>query len=313
MRTTTAQQTVKELCKLFASYGLPEVLVSDNGPQLVSTEMELFLKNNGIRHSLSPPYHPASNGAAERCVQTVKNALKKFILSSHKGDLSHALQNFLLHYRITPHATTGRSPAEMFLKRLPRTRFSLLKPDVSQTVRQKQDLQRKYHDVSSAKPTTFAVGEIVRVKNVYRGLEHFVKGVVAKVIGPYRYLIKIGQRCRYVHAEHLRKTGELDDNESHEFVLDAPSFDRDEPLVPPSVSNVPPPMSNAPPQMTNVAPAVSPAPPAQMTPRPIPREIPLRGTPRMTVPVPSTPVQTVPETRRSGRARRAPNRLIETM
>jgi hypothetical protein len=203
-------QTIKELRKLFARYGLPECVVSDNGPQLVSDDMKKFFRNNGIRHSLSPPYHPATNGAAERCVQTVKSALKKHLLCDKQAtDLSHALQNFLLHYRVTPHATTGRAPADMFLQRSPRTRFSLLKPDVTSTVHQKQEVQVRNHKSSTKVPNTYSVGEIVRVKNVHSGIERFVKGVVAKVLGPYHFLVKIGNRCRYVHIEHLRKTGEL--------------------------------------------------------------------------------------------------------
>ena len=57
MKNTTAQSTVRELRKLFALYGLPKVVVSDNGPQLTSAEMERFLRQNGVKHSLSPPYH----------------------------------------------------------------------------------------------------------------------------------------------------------------------------------------------------------------------------------------------------------------
>jgi hypothetical protein len=206
MKTTTSHQTIIQLRRLFASYGLPEVLVSDNGPQLVSWEMEQFLRNNGIRHSLSPPYHPATNGAVERCVQTVKTALKKFVLSKCGGDLDHALQNFLFQYRVTPHSTTGRSPAEMFLKRLPRTRFALLKPDVVSTVHEKQIQHKEYHDANlRVPPSQFQVGEIVLVKNVHEGISRFVKGVIAKVVGPYRYVVRVGHRCRYVHLEHLKK------------------------------------------------------------------------------------------------------------
>ena len=59
-------------CDLFSSYGLPEEVVSDNGPQFVSHEFSNFMKMNGIKHTLTPPYHPASNGAAERSVQILK-------------------------------------------------------------------------------------------------------------------------------------------------------------------------------------------------------------------------------------------------
>ena len=66
-----------ELRKLFAAYGLPESVVSDNGPQFTSEEFETFLKLNGVTHVLCPPYHPASNGLAQRNVQTFKNILAK--------------------------------------------------------------------------------------------------------------------------------------------------------------------------------------------------------------------------------------------
>ena len=59
MKTTTASVTITELTQLFSSYGLPEHLVSDNGPQFTSTEFEAFLKNNGIKHTCSAPYHPS--------------------------------------------------------------------------------------------------------------------------------------------------------------------------------------------------------------------------------------------------------------
>ena len=214
MNTTTTAKTITELRRLFAMFGVPELLVSDNGPQFTSYEFKQFLEGNGVRHSKSAPYHPATNGAAERSVQTIKNALKKHLLSAKSStacgkDISQALQSFLLTYRTTPHTTTGRSPAEIFLKRQPRTRLSLLKPNLASSVQQKQEAQKESHDKFSKFPAEFSVGEIVRVKNHRQGLERFVKGVIAKKIGPYKFLVKIGSRCRYVHIEHLRKTGEL--------------------------------------------------------------------------------------------------------
>eukprot|EP00795_Rhopilema_esculentum_P012576 gene12576-3275_t len=61
MSSTTSGATIDKLRYIFASYGLPEELVSDNGPQFVSEDFEMFLKRNGIKHTLIPPYHPASN------------------------------------------------------------------------------------------------------------------------------------------------------------------------------------------------------------------------------------------------------------
>ena len=70
MKPTTA--TIKELRRLFAMYGLPELLVSKNGPQFTYTKFSGFMKANGIKHIRCAPYHPSSNGSTERFVQTFK-------------------------------------------------------------------------------------------------------------------------------------------------------------------------------------------------------------------------------------------------
>ena len=80
MSSTTSTATIHKLRSIFASYGLSEELVSDNGPLFVSKDFDIFLKRNGIKHTLIPPYHPANNRAAERAVQTVKQALNRMWL-----------------------------------------------------------------------------------------------------------------------------------------------------------------------------------------------------------------------------------------
>ena len=82
----------------------------------------------------------------------------------------------------------------------------------------KQEVQKTYHDQGKRTSVpTFRQGEIVRVKNFREGFENYVKGVIAKTVGPYRYVVKIGNRCRYVHVEHLHKTEELNLDVSQEF------------------------------------------------------------------------------------------------
>ncbi|XP_022777921.1 uncharacterized protein K02A2.6-like [Stylophora pistillata] len=55
MTTTNAARTIEELRKLFATNGLPEQLVSHNGPQFTSDEFRTFMRNNGIKHRRSAP------------------------------------------------------------------------------------------------------------------------------------------------------------------------------------------------------------------------------------------------------------------
>ena len=66
-----------------------------------------------IVHVKSSPYHPSTNGLAERAVQTFKAGIKKLIDSTLESKLSH----FLFCYRLTPQTTTGQSPAELLLGR----------------------------------------------------------------------------------------------------------------------------------------------------------------------------------------------------
>ena len=80
MSSTTTERTIGELHLIFAQHGLPEEVVSDNGPQFTYKEFAKFMSKNGIKHTLVPPYHPQSNGAAERLVRVVKEALVKRVL-----------------------------------------------------------------------------------------------------------------------------------------------------------------------------------------------------------------------------------------
>ena len=67
--STSSQVTIKTLKPMFSCHGLPELIVSDNGTAFTSSEFQEFTKRNGIRHLTTAPYHPASNGLAERAVQ----------------------------------------------------------------------------------------------------------------------------------------------------------------------------------------------------------------------------------------------------
>jgi len=121
--------TIEKLQCTFASLGLPEIIVSENGPSCASTEFSDFLKSNGIQHIITILYHPAANGLAERAVQTFKACMKK----SH-GSLQDRVNSFLLKYRTTPQTTTGVTPAELPMGRKLRIHLDLLILDVGERV-----------------------------------------------------------------------------------------------------------------------------------------------------------------------------------
>jgi transposase InsO family protein len=151
---------IDELRTAFAKFGLPETIVTDNGSGFTSQEFETFLKRNGIKHTTSAPYHPASNGLAERAVQIVKRGLKKVTI----GSIKTRLAKVLMSYRITPQSTTGISPAELLLGKRPRVRLDLLKPHTAERVESKQLQQKAKHD-ATAKQRKFQVGDNVFAKN----------------------------------------------------------------------------------------------------------------------------------------------------
>ena len=107
--SSTSEVVIEQLRTVFARFGLPETIVSDNGSCFVSEEFSSFLVANGIKQITTAPYHPASNGLAERAVQIVKKGLKK----QSNGSLKTQIARVLFSYRVTPQSTTGVSPAEL--------------------------------------------------------------------------------------------------------------------------------------------------------------------------------------------------------
>ena len=66
--STSTQHTIDKLRSIFACYGLPATLISDNGSLFQSTEFQQFVTANGIIHRRVPPHHPSSNGLVENRV-----------------------------------------------------------------------------------------------------------------------------------------------------------------------------------------------------------------------------------------------------
>ena len=194
----SSQQAIQALRRVFSTHGLPQILVSDNGAAFSSSEFQTFVARNGFKHVRSAPYHPATNGLAERAVQTVKDALKKT-----SGDIDTRLSRFLFQYRLTPHSSTGQSPAKLLLGRVPRSHLDFLFPDVADNVKQNQQRQKQNHD-QRATERFFVVGDKVYALN-HRGTPTWLPGTLSAVSGSRSLTIKFsdGRESRY-HADHVR-------------------------------------------------------------------------------------------------------------
>ena len=209
MKSTSSERTIEELRSIFSRNGLPQQLVSDNGPQLVSGEFKAFMEENGIQHIKSAPYHPATNGLAERFVQSMKKALKS---SPSSQTLNRRLNTFLLTYRNTPHATTKVSPASAMFRRQLRTRLDLLKPLKTREVvhqQQKAQVERR----ANAKLRSFMAGDQVLARNYTNDIKWVPVTIVAKT-GPVSYTVETtDHRIWRRHLDQLLHTsGSPDDS-----------------------------------------------------------------------------------------------------
>ena len=102
-------------------------LVTDNASNICSRESELFLSNNSVRYIMSATYQPSTNGQAENAVKN----LKMFLKHCDGADWKTKLDKFLFQYRVTPHQTTGVSPAELMFRRKLRTVLDLAHPGIN--------------------------------------------------------------------------------------------------------------------------------------------------------------------------------------
>ena len=178
---TTTAGVIDVLTTTFATFGIPEVLVSDNGPQFSSKKFGNFAEEYGFLHTTSSPHFAPSNGQAERSVQIAQNILK---LSNPRDGL--------LAYRSTPHCSTGFPPAQLLMGRNIRTKVpmlaSALEPrwpnmGIVNTNDQYANTQsaKYYNAKNGVRPlSALGSGDLVRTKTCHGK----VWGQPGKIIGP---------------------------------------------------------------------------------------------------------------------------------
>ena len=127
------QRPLKSQSEIMSPWGLPLMMVSDNGPCFKAYEFVEFCKHNHIKHITVSSHHPASNGLPERAEQIFKRGVKKL-----SGNINANISHFLLYYRSTPQTTTGDSPSMLMLNRQIRTRVDIMLPHKHNNVLVKQ-------------------------------------------------------------------------------------------------------------------------------------------------------------------------------
>lgn len=193
-KSITASATIAIVRSLFARLGMPETLVSDNGTQFTSAEFGQFCLENGINHMTTAPFHPQSNGQAERFVDTFKRAVKK--IREGRGTINEALDTFLLTYRSTPNpsAPDGKSPSEAMFGRKIRTSLDLLRPPAVPVVKANEEQNAK---------RSIQKGDCVYVKIYSANAWRWAPGVVLERLG--RVMFNIWAENKRMIRSHLNQ------------------------------------------------------------------------------------------------------------
>ena len=275
MKTTTADSTINAMRNIFARYGLPTQVVSDNGPPFQSAEYEEFLRQNGIQRILVSPYHPSSNGLAEPFAQTIKYAMESSV-NDTASSIHRWIQNFLLSYRSTPHATTSSSPDKLFLQRELCTQLSLVTPDIGFPMASQQDKMKCNHD-KFTKFSEIAVGDRVLARDHLSGQKRQA-GTVIQQTSPASCQVQLndGQNWRRHVDNVLQNTPSS--AVTHSSSVQVTSDQSTEGVTSPSIESCTPPPEES-----------------------------------ESVESPSTPTPPTPAPRRSKHATKPPQRLIEEM
>ena len=205
-------------------------MVTDNGPQFASQCFERFGKLNHIKHTKTSPYHPATNGLAERFVQTLKQVIQA--TRKEERSLRHRISNFLINYRNATHATK-EDPSPTDAQEGLEDRLHLLRPSLEETVSKNQ--AKQIESRPGATERNFEVGDTVVVRDYSRTAEsRWIQGVVEAKYESKTYLVRLkGGGVWKRHADQIMKDlslRELPQEPQQEEAKQevAPSRDKDE-------------------------------------------------------------------------------------
>ena len=169
--STSFKKLRPKLDRIFSAQGIPEKITADNGPPYPGHEMKDYASEMGFRMELLTPEDPQSNGFAEAFVRILCKLLHTSVAEGK--DPREVLHKYLMHYRATPHPTTGVSPAEMLNNRKIRTKLpQYFSKDESVEARQ----VRENHDAKKlAQKKHFDKGRRAHPKEVKPGDQILIK------------------------------------------------------------------------------------------------------------------------------------------
>ncbi|XP_062711786.1 uncharacterized protein K02A2.6-like isoform X1 [Aedes albopictus] len=226
--STDSKNVIKVFLNVFARYGLPDVLVTDGGPPFNSTDFVDFFERQGVNVMKSPPYHPESNGQAERMVRLVKDVFKKFLIDPDMKKLETDLQisYFLLNYRNTCQEDGSCFPSERLLSYRPKTLLDLINPKTSF----KHNLNKRHDDSSPTRSIStdhfndqfvdLKCGDLIYYKNANKSdIRRWLPATYLKRISSTVFQISLGGRLITAHKRQIKISDDHSRKTSSHFVI----------------------------------------------------------------------------------------------
>ena len=201
--TTTSKTLAVLYGWLCTETGTPTTLVSDNGPQFAANDFGDKMKLWGIKHVFSPPYHPCSNGAAERAVQLYKDRLKKMNVSAKPVELFVALAYIGKVHGLTPHSSTDRCPYELIKKGNLPSLFPSLTSDIS---KQSELTVTRHSTAKLRNRKIFEEGDNVVVYDNHKKLSY--PAVVSEILGTNNYLVFSDNGPKHVSGDVMSRAAQ---------------------------------------------------------------------------------------------------------
>ena len=202
---TTSPAIIQFLKEQFSWHRIPDILISENVPQLTSHQFRKLTTEWEFKHVTSSPHHHKSNGKAGSAVKVTKSLFKKAFRDEKDPWLA------LLEYRNTPVETTGSSPAQRLMSQRTKTLIptapTLLQLRVVEGVEDKIILKRQkvksYHDQTAKPLLPLEVGQEARVAPLQRGMS-WQAGTLVKQLSDRSYLVKTGSETIRRNRQFLK-------------------------------------------------------------------------------------------------------------
>ena len=218
LRNIKSHEIITYCKSQFARHGIPDILITDNGPQFSSDKFKIFANAYQFNHRTSSPHYPQSNGRAEKAVQTAKSLIKK---AMHDGKDPHLA---LLEYLNTPTSDALGSPAQRLMGRRTKSIIPIteefLKPQIidPQTVqhelKQNKLKQKFYYDVHTKCLSKLQVGDNVLMQRTGKWRPSKVICVRQETPLSYDIMTPNGQTYRR-NRHHLKKVRKEIDQEQY--------------------------------------------------------------------------------------------------